>query len=149
MKRILLICCLLISYLSCTDEYKNPIPLLPVYLYLDLTFEDKELKAIGSYKEYTDKNINHELGERCGFGGVLVVHTMLDEFKAFDRTCPFEVQPNITVEVDREVLYAVCPKCGSKYDLGFGTGGLNKGVSKHGLRPYNTTLSGNKLIVKN
>jgi nitrite reductase/ring-hydroxylating ferredoxin subunit len=149
MKRILFICCLLISHLTCTDEYENPIPSFPVYLYLDLTFEDKELKAIGSYKEYTDKNINHESGKRSGFGGILVVHTMLDEFKAFDRACPFEVQPDITVEVDEEVLYAICPKCGSKYDIGFGTGALVQGVSKYGLRPYNTTPSGARLIVKN
>ena len=115
MKRILMFCCILLSHLSCTDEYDNPIPVAPVYLNLDLTFKDKELKAVPSYKEYTDKNINLTLGERRGYGGVLVVHTMLGEYKAFDRSCPNEVQAGITVEVDSEVLYATCPKCGSKY----------------------------------
>jgi nitrite reductase/ring-hydroxylating ferredoxin subunit len=151
MKRItLIVCYLLASHLSCTDKYDNPIPSLPVYLYLDLTFEDKELKTIGSYKEYTGQNINPGLGERTGFGGILVVHTMLDEYKAFDRTCPHEVQSDITVEVDTESLNAICPKCGTKYDvIMFGTGTPSEGASKHGLRPYHTTQNGNKLIVKN
>jgi nitrite reductase/ring-hydroxylating ferredoxin subunit len=151
MKRILFtVCCLFTSILSCTDEYENPIPSLPVYLYLDLTFEDKELKVPGSYKEYTIQNINPELGERAGFSGVIVVHTMLNEYKAFDRACPHETQPGITVAIDSETLNAVCPKCGTKYYvIGFGTGAPGEGVSKHGLRPYTTNLSGSKLIVKN
>lgn len=147
MKRIIIICCILIAVFSCKTE-ENPIPLYAVYLSLDLTFEDKELKAVPSYKEYTSKNINVALGERIGYGGVLVVHTMLDEFKAFDRACPYEVNASVTVEVDDEILYAVCPKCSTKYDIGFGTGAAN-GVSKHGLRQYNTILNGSKLIVKN
>lgn len=147
MKRILIICCILISVFACKTE-ENPIPLYAVYLNLDLTYEDKELKGVPSYKEYTTKNINASLGERVGYGGVLVIHTMLDEYKAFDRACPYEVNSNTTVEVDDDMLYAVCPKCSTKYEIGFGTG-ASIGVSKHGLRQYNTVLSGSKLIVKN
>jgi hypothetical protein len=150
MKRIFIICSLLLlSHFSCTDEYDNPIPSFPVYLNLDLTFEDKELKAIPSCKAYTDRDINPALGERTGFGGVLVIHTVLGEYKAFDRACPYEVQAGVTVEVDDAVLYAVCPRCGSKYEIGFGTGSRSEGVTTHGLRPYGTALSGSKLIVKN
>jgi nitrite reductase/ring-hydroxylating ferredoxin subunit len=149
MKRIFIICCILLSHLSCTDEYDNPIPVAPVYLNLDLTYKDKELKTVPSYKEYTDRDINPALGERRGFGGILVVYTMLGEYKAFDRACPNEVQANITVEVDNEILYATCPKCGSKYEIGFGTGSRSEGVTTHGLRSYSTTLNGSKLIIKN
>ncbi|MDR1381256.1 MAG: (2Fe-2S)-binding protein [Tannerella sp.] len=149
MRRIILVCCLFLSYFSCTDEYDNPIPSFPVYLFLDLTFEDKELKTIPSCKEYTDRNINPGLGERRGFGGVLVVHTVLNEYKAFDRSCPYEAQPGTVVEVDGEILYATCPKCGSKYEIGFGTGTPVEGPGKHGLRPYNTAQTGSKLIVRN
>jgi hypothetical protein len=149
MKRIFIICCIFLSHLSCTDEYDNPIPLAPVYLNLDLTFEDRALKAIPSCKTYTDKNINPALGERRGFGGILVVHTLLDEYKAFDRACPYEAQAGITVEVDEALLYAVCPQCGSKYEIGFGTGSLSEGTGRYGLRPYTAILSGSKLIIKN
>ena len=147
MRRILIICSILVFTFSCDIE-ENPIPTASVYLNLDLTFEDRELKTIPSYKEYTYKNINTAIGERAGYGGVLVVHNMLGEYKAFDRTCPHEVNPGVTVEVDNEVLYAVCPKCGTKYDIGIGSGSPN-GSSKHSLRQYNVLLNGNKLVVKN
>ena len=147
MRRIPIIFCLLIFVFSCKIE-ENPIPLVSVYLNLDLTYEDKELKTIPSYKEYTIKNINIGLGERAGFGGVLVVRNMLGEYKAFDRSCPHEASSNITVVVDDDVLYAVCPKCGTKYDIGLANG-MPVGTSKHSLRRYNVILNGNKLIVKN
>ena len=146
MRRILTICCILMLTFSCGIE-ENPIPSVPVYLNLDLNLEDKELRPIPSYKEYGSRNINPGLGERAGFGGVLVVHNVFDEFKAFDRTCPYEANPSITVEVDNEVLYAVCPKCGTKYDIA-GSGAPN-GSSKHYLRQYSVTINGNRLIVRN
>lgn len=150
MKRILIICCLLLSHLACTDEYDNRIPLLPVNLILDLTFKDKELKAILSYKEYTDRNINHTQNERRGYGGVLVVHTMNNEYVAFDRACPYEAQVNVVIEMGEDVRFATCPKCGSKYEVGVtGTGIRQEGVSTYGLRRYNTTLNGSTLIVRN
>ena len=147
MRRILFILFILISTFSCKVE-KNPIPITAVYLNLDLTYEDKELKTIPSYKEYTIKNINIGLGERAGYGGILVVHDMLGKYKAFDRACPHETNPGVTVEVDNEVLYAVCPKCGTKYEIGIGDG-IPNGSSKHSLRQYSVTISGDKLIVRN
>ena len=147
MKRLSIICCILILTFSCGIE-RNPIPDAPVYLNLDLSNKDKELRVIPSYKEYTARDINFAIGERAGFGGVLVVHNMLDEYKAFDRTCPYEINAGITVEVDNEVLYAVCPKCGTTYEIGIGAG-IPNGQSKHGLRQYNVTLNGNRLIVGN
>jgi hypothetical protein len=147
MRRILIICCILISAASCKVE-ENPIPRVAVYLNLDLTYEDKELKTIPSYKEYTAKNINIGIGERAGFGGILVVHDHLGQYKAFDRACPFEATSSVTVKVDDDILYAVCPKCGTTYEIGL-SNGVPSGKSKHGLRQYNVVLNGNKLIVKN
>lgn len=151
MKRIFTICCLCVCFFSCKTE-ENPIPSYPVRLNLDLTYKDKELKAIPAYKEYTNQNINITLGERIGYGGVLVIHTMLGEYKAFDRACPYEANANVTVQVDEELLYAVCPKCGTKYEIGligFGDGRPD-GVGRYGLRPYNTNRSNNNtLIVSN
>ena len=148
MKRILIICCLFILSLSCDIE-ENPIPTTSVYLNLDLTFEDKELKVIPSHKIYTYKNINTALGERAGFGGVLVIRNMLGEYKAFDMACPYEINPGIIVEVDNEILYAICPKCGTKYEIGISSGVPSGGPGKHSLRQYNVIINGNKLIVKN
>ena len=147
MRRTLIICCILLATFSCKVE-ENPIPIVAVYLNLDLTFEDKELKASPSYKIFTPKNINIGIGERAGYGGVLVVHDMLGQYKAFDLACPHEADPGVTVVVDDDVLYAVCPKCGTKYEIGIANG-VSGGPSKHSLRQYTVILSGDKLIVKN
>jgi len=126
---------LLAAFFSCSDD-RNPIPSSRVYLKLDLTFKDKELKTIPSYKIYTTKNINTANRESVGFGGVLVVHTYLDEYKAFDIACPYEAKQSVTVSVDEEIRYAVCPVCNTSYDIGFGTGAPN-GASRYYLRTYN------------
>ncbi|MDR1722748.1 MAG: (2Fe-2S)-binding protein [Tannerella sp.] len=145
-RALLLACYVLLAMNSCKVE-ENPIPDYAVYITIDLGTEDKELRAVPSYKEYTSKNTKPGF-ESVGFGGVLVVHTTLGDYKAFDRACPYEVNNNITVEVDDAILYATCPKCGTKYDIAFGTGAPN-GVSKHYLKTYRVLQSGSKLTVRN
>ena len=146
--KISLLCCFLLFFVASCENAENPIPVWPVYLTLDLTFQDKELKAIPSYKVFTFKDANLAQGESAGFGGVLVVHDMFDTYKAFDLACPYEARQNVTVQVDNEVLYAVCPVCGTQYDIGTGNGAPN-GKSRHYLRMYSIRQSGNKLVVTN
>jgi nitrite reductase/ring-hydroxylating ferredoxin subunit len=145
--RMLVLCVGLLTSASC-EKAENPIPGQRVYLRLDLSFEDKELKAIPAYKTFTLKDANLAQGESAGYGGVLVVHNMFGEYMAFDLSCPFEARRDVLVEVDREVLYAVCPVCSTKYDVGTGNG-APYGKSRHYLRRYNVTLNGNGLIVTN
>jgi nitrite reductase/ring-hydroxylating ferredoxin subunit len=144
---ILFIAAWLFSITSC-KKVENPVPVWRVYLNLDLTFEDKELKAVPSYKTFTLKDANLAQGESVGFGGVLVVHNMFDEYRAFDLACPYEAKQNVLIEVDNEVLYAVCPVCGTKYDVGTGNGAPS-GPGRHYLRIYNVVRNGSKLIVTN
>ncbi|MCM1291219.1 MAG: hypothetical protein NC201_08050 [Prevotella sp.] len=58
-----------------------------------------------------------------GFGGVLLIGGM-DPYTsstnvplAYDLSCPVEVKPEIRVKIDPETYHAVCPKCGSVYDV--------------------------------
>ncbi|MDR2384380.1 MAG: (2Fe-2S)-binding protein [Tannerella sp.] len=145
--RLLFLILWLLTAVSC-QEVENPVPVWRVYLNLDLAFEDKELKAVPAYKTYTIKDVNLAQGESIGYGGVLVVHNMFGEYKAFDLSCPYETSQDVLVEVDDEVLYAVCPVCGTKYDVGTGNGAPN-GKSRHSLRIYNVIQNGNKLVVTN
>jgi nitrite reductase/ring-hydroxylating ferredoxin subunit len=130
------------------DVPENPLPRRAVNLKLDLMNEDRALKTIPSFKEYTLQNINPQIGERIGFGGVLVVHTVGDEYVAFDRACPYEVNSSVTVAVDADCLNAVCPKCGTKYDLNLVPGAPN-GKSQHYLLRYTVVQNGNYLVIKN
>ena len=115
---------LLLALLACTEKIELRIPYRRVSLRLYLDFQDKALRVPQSYKIYTNKNVD-EADEYTGFGGVLVYHGIAyngTEYHAFDAACPHEAMPNVIVNVDETGIFAICPKCGSKFDLleGFG-----------------------------
>lgn len=82
-----------------------------------------------------------------GYGGVLLISGM-DPFTtevgvplAYDLSCPVEKSQTIRVVIDPETLEAVCPVCGSRFDVTMrgGTpisGPAEEGKRKLGLRRY-------------
>lgn len=151
MKRILWIIGLF-AVLSCTKTYNSSIPERPVYLELDLRFQDKALKGIQAYKIYDQSNIDLA-GEITGFAGVLVYHGLSsdgsDAYYAFDAACPYEANSQARVTVDEEGLYAVCPKCESRFELINGIGNPVSGPAEYNLKSYQVTVDGDKIYVRN
>jgi nitrite reductase/ring-hydroxylating ferredoxin subunit len=144
--------CLLFFLLSsCNKVYVSSIPDYPVYLELDLTFEDKNILPISAYKIFTPGNVNQAV-ERTGFGGVLVYHGLnsegLDAYYAFDTACPYEASRTTTVTVSDDHLYAVCPKCQSRYELLNGIGNPVNGPGYERLKSYHVSGSGSKIYVR-
>jgi len=148
MRRIIILSCLCLFFFTCTKDYYNPIPLHRVYIEVDLEFRDKELKSFPSHKIFTSKNTVSGK-EWVGYAGVLVTHTLFDEYKAFDIACPHEVRRDATIEIDDE-YNAVCKVCGSKYEviLNYSSGGCFGGPSKYSLLPYRISTGDKKLIVR-
>lgn len=82
-----------------------------------------------------------------GFGGVLLINGM-DPFTnstdvplAYDLACPVECKQDVRVEIEPELYTAVCPICGSKYDVTMQggapiSGPAATGSHKYGLRRY-------------
>ena len=52
-----------------------------------------------------------------GFGGVLLVCDLQSNVVAYDLSCPVECRSDVRIEVDGEINKAVCPHCGSVYDI--------------------------------
>ncbi|MDR3142005.1 MAG: (2Fe-2S)-binding protein [Tannerellaceae bacterium] len=150
----ILACLLFITISSCDKKYVSNIPNFPVYLELDLRFEDRDLLSVQAYKVFTSKNINQAI-EKTGYGGVLVYHglsTAATSYYAFDISCPHEANRSVVVEVDDAGIYAVCPKCGSKYELLNGIGNPVSGPSQqegYYLKSYTVTANGDKIIIRN
>lgn len=145
MKRILLLLFFSLS-MSCDKTYLSSIPNYPVYLELDLDFQDKELNVPLAYKIFNDKNVDQEIEKgQTGFGGILVYHG--SSLFAFDAACPYEASRSITVSIDEDGLMAICPKCGSKYDLYEGFATPASGLSKERLKPYSVSRNGNKVSI--
>lgn len=145
-KRKFLLPLLLLAGFACTEKIEMRIPSQRVYLELDLTYNDKALNALYSHKIYTKDNID-QANEYTGFGGVLVFHGDNDIFYAFDAACPYEAQSNVIVTVENGDINAICPKCGSKYELLYGVGNPVSGPSEYYLQRYPVSRSGNKIFV--
>lgn len=88
-----------------------------------------------------------------GFGGVLLISgmdpftTQTDVPLAYDLACPVEAKPDIRVEIEGELYQAVCPECGSRYDVTMGGGSPLAGPAatgkyKYGLRRYRCLPTG-------
>ena len=69
-----------------------------------------------------------------------------------------ELSATVDVEIDvlgalsclvseMDGIYAVCPKCGEKYDIGSGYAMPQKGISKEAMRPMNISQNGGRLII--
>lgn len=111
--------------------------------------------------KFTDLNaignsvlINSDYAGRSSAGydynGIIIYRMSESEFYAFDRTCPFDIDKSISVELENSSdPVAVCPECGSEYvlpSIGFPT---EKGPSKVPLKQYNTDFNGVTISVYN
>ena len=88
-----------------------------------------------------------------GFGGVLLIGGM-DPFTtttnlplAYDLACPVEMKADVRVEIEGELYEAVCPVCGSHYDVTMAggaplSGPAATGSTKYGLRRYQCLPTG-------
>ena len=152
MKRLYLFL-LFFAAISCEKLGENPV-YGSVYLRLDLLNRDKILKVPPSHKTflYSRPGVDYQpqQNERIGLGGLLVVHTAVNGYCAFDLACPNEQTPNrnTIVEVDEDGINAVCPKCGTKYEIWHGTG-IALESKKYGLRSYPIKINGDSGVVTN
>ncbi|NQV03232.1 MAG: hypothetical protein HQ542_11340 [Bacteroidia bacterium] len=124
---------------SCKKE--NPQPIIPeVYVNFFInpnSTEYLELNAPGGWVAVTG-----------GYRGIVIYRLTLQEFFAYERTCPWDPwEEEARIEVEESGITAVCPVCGSKYILLDGS--PYEGPSTYLLKQYRTTYDGNLLYVYN
>ena len=97
--------------------------------------------------ERTPDGFPYTANTHVGFGGVLLIGGV-DPFTsapnvplAYDLSCPVERSQTVRVRVDAATMEAVCPKCGSRYDVVIAGGSPVAGPAltgeyKYGLRRY-------------
>lgn len=88
-----------------------------------------------------------------GFGGVLLIEGM-DPYEmttgvplAYDLACPVEMKQDVRIHVTGDLYEAVCPVCGSRFDVTMGggaplSGPAASGDRRYGLRRYRCIPSG-------
>ena len=149
MKRFVF-CLAVLLTMSCGKVNVSNIPYARVFLELDLSFKDKDLVGALNFKEFTS-TANQNYGTQLGYFGVLVVCGFNSygntQYYAYDLCCPYEANRNIKVQADN-TGWAECPKCGTKYEIAYGSGTPSEGPSEYALTRFDVTQQGNKLLIR-
>jgi nitrite reductase/ring-hydroxylating ferredoxin subunit len=140
---------------SCNKDDHEIIPYSYVDFYIGLNdVEFDVLNAPGNHIITSNTTLNND-SRALGFdnNGIIVYRASLDEFFAFDRTCPHEYSTNsasIAVNVPgMGDLTAICPECGSEYVLPSFGNPSKTGPSKYPLKNYKVHFSGDYLHIYN
>jgi nitrite reductase/ring-hydroxylating ferredoxin subunit len=141
-----------LSLISCEKNKNDVIPDVWVDFSMDLVndIEFSDLAAIGNHVIIT-YHTNNWGAKSAGFdsSGIIVYRSLMEEFNAYDRTCPHDYAVNgLRVKVNVDFTIAICPKCSTNYALSsFGT--PISGPGRYPLKNYKTSFSGQYLRVWN
>ena len=143
---------LTLSLGSCNKK-NDVIPNTYVNFTLDLNDpEFVNLSAFGGSVTVNSSTNNWGAGAAGFDGNGIIICYGVDEFYAYDRTCPHDYVNNslsIKVNIDPgNSTIAICPKCGTKYGLTVG-GTPVSGVGRYPLKNYKTSVQGNDVLVWN
>jgi nitrite reductase/ring-hydroxylating ferredoxin subunit len=139
-----------ITFSSC-NKNNDVIPDVRVDFMLDLNDpEFVTLSAITNHVIVTSKTNN--IGSlAAGFdnNGIIVYTYGIDEFYAYDRTCPHDYSLNgSSFRVNVDGMQAICPQCSTVYALYEG-GVPTSGPGRYPLKNYRTSFDGRSVRVWN
>lgn len=152
MSRIHLLACAVVCGLlwsSCHEVDDERIPRMPVSINITGAGMWNTYGVAGTglsrdfiLREGIPAGFPYTQGSATGYGGVLLIGGM-DPFTsepnvplAYDLACPVERKPTVRVYIDPANLDAVCPECGSHYNVVTGGGAPVSGVALTGQRKY-------------
>ena len=125
-----------------------------VYVNFKLDLSDPQftdLNALGGTVLINAKTNNWPYSGGYDDNGI-IIHAWVDEFFAYDRTCPHDYVVNglsIKVNIDpTNSLDAICPQCSTYYALSAG-GTPAKGIGQYPLKNYKTSFDGRFVMVWN
>ncbi|MBL4623978.1 MAG: hypothetical protein JKY42_02375 [Flavobacteriales bacterium] len=129
---------ILILFLGCSKSSDTGIPYVQVNIQLyttDPVFFN--LSAVGGW-EYING----------GSKGILVYRSGIDEFKAYDRHCPYQPGDACSkISVDSSNIIAIDTCCGSQFVITDGQ--VTNGPAVEPLKEYQTSYDGTVLTITN
>lgn len=143
---VAIVCC---CFSGCDSIDDDRIPAVSVNIRLD-TAGMWDTYGVGGYGQYRyfiralrqPANFPYTEATYTGYGGVLLIGGM-DPFTsetnvplAYDMACPVECKADVRVSIDDSNLDAVCPLCGSRYDVAMSGGAPVSGPALTGSVKY-------------
>lgn len=130
---------------SCSTDVPSTIP--DGYLVnCTINLNDAQFSPLKTPGTALSVNVPFSYNTQLGYGGLIIVHALSPEntFYAFDSSCPYEKEQNIKVKVSQ--LEAICPQCGSKFDIVTGFGVPIAGPARNPLKRYNSVYFSKDMI---
>lgn len=134
-------------FASCSGQaYHSSVPNAPVQFTLNVLVEDPSFTTAhtGAYKIIDRRRYETDF---IGYAGLLLFVGMDMNYHAFDLACPHCLSRTKHLEVDG--MFAICPICQEQYDLSFGYGLPQNGITNEPLRKYTCNWNGVTLTVLN
>ena len=150
--------CLVMTLLSsCKDStFQSSVPMYPVHVEIntETVFVDFLPTSYNQYiivneKGYFENGVRKlpvTVQDAWGYGGIVAYVSMVG-YVAFDLACPYCAGRGMKSPCEMDGIYAVCPTCGEKYDIGSGYALPQKGISKEAMRSMNINQNGGRLII--
>jgi len=140
-----------ILYLSCSKEKNDVIP--DVYVDFYISLDDPEFLSLNAPTNsvivtYKTNNLG---APAAGYdsNGIIIYRADETQFYAYDRTCPYDFAVNnLSIKVNIDGIYAVCPQCRTSYALPAG-GSPASGPGRYPLKNYKTSFNGINVHVWN
>nr|WP_321374025.1 hypothetical protein [uncultured Bacteroides sp.] len=147
MKKLILFISLLFGTVSCGDSFESSIPDVGRFGF-EVNLLQAQFQSIQSQGNFV-LVLKNEHNVKPGFGGLIIGNSYYNGYCAYDAACPVEASRDVIVELTNDGLgKAVCPKCGTIYDLN--NYGAPNGVGTEYLKDYRVIVqSQDKLYVSN
>ena len=143
--------------LCACESFQSSVPFYPVNLTIDtrigafVTFQETNLNShvvVNREGYFLDGKYVLPTGatDQWGYGGVVVYVSMIG-YVAYDLACPYCAAQIRRSPCEMDGIFAVCPHCGEKYELGSGYALPQNGICKEHLRKLNILNTDGKLKI--
>lgn len=155
---ILGLLCLVLCGCEDSSSFQSSVPRYPVNVTIDTrtgVFVHFVPTALNTYVivdeegyHYNGEVVQRSVLDAIGYGGVIVYIDITGQYNAFDLACPYCAARSKRRPCTIDGIYAVCPECGEKYDIGSGTAAPQKGIAKEYLLRIPVNNSGGVLTIR-
>ncbi len=140
------------------NTFQSSVPRYPVSVTIDTRaglFVHFTPEALNTYViadkdgyHYNNQLVQRTVLDAVGYGGVIVYIDINGQYNAWDLACPYCAGRGMRRPCAIDGIYAVCPECSEKYDIGSGTAAPQTGIAREYMLRLPMSYSGGVITVR-